>query len=107
MSAPGLKITNFHYSKVTFPEYKYQEYPKWIHMTGYPSVIAQTAQEEADLRARTPIQTQHAELIEALPKPEPDDKTLWIEIADKNGIKIDKRWGLEKIKAAVEAHKPE
>ncbi len=52
MSAPGLKITNFHYSHMTFPEGGGTEYPKWVHMSGYESVIAQNAAEEAKLLAR-------------------------------------------------------
>ena len=107
MSAPGLKITNFHMLP-EFPKADYAEYPKWIHMTGFKSEIVETAEEEAILRARIAdtAPTQHAELMNKITEP-PDEKALWIEIADKNGIKIDKRWGLEKIKAAIEAHKPE
>ncbi len=52
MNAPGLKITNFHYSHMTFPEGGGTEYPKWVHMSGYESVIAANAAEEAKLLAR-------------------------------------------------------
>ena len=52
MSAPGLKITNFHYAHIVLPVSQPTEYPKWIHMSGYESVIAQDAQEEARLLER-------------------------------------------------------
>ena len=55
MSATGLKITNFHYSNTTFPQNEFAEFPKWIHMPGYKSVIVQTKEEENVLRARPPI----------------------------------------------------
>ncbi len=52
MNAPGLKITNFHYSHMTFDQGPGTEYPKWVHMSGYESVIAANAAEEAKLLAR-------------------------------------------------------
>ncbi len=52
MNAPGLKITNFHYSHMTFDQGPGTEYPKWVHMSGYESVIAANASEEAKLLAR-------------------------------------------------------
>jgi hypothetical protein len=56
MSAPGLKITNFHYSHMEFSKGPFVEYPKWIHMSGYESALAKDAEEEAKLLARPPIQ---------------------------------------------------
>ncbi len=52
MSAPGLKITNFHYSHLTFKKGPFVEYPKWIYMSGYCAALAQNAEHEAELLAR-------------------------------------------------------
>ncbi len=54
MSAPGLKITNFHYSHMAFEKGPFVEYPKWVHMSGYPSIIAADAGAEALLLSRPP-----------------------------------------------------
>ncbi len=71
MNALGLKVTNFHYPDMTFNKVGFVEYPKWIHMSGYPSEIAPDAETEARLLARTPragdisveLQGVHAEAI--------------------------------------------
>jgi hypothetical protein len=117
MSAPGLKITNFHYSHMTLPTYTVHEYPKWIHMSGYPSVIAKDAEEEAALLARTPtsgdvtIQLQGAQadavaapIVESGPTLQGpnDERELLLKIAEEKGIKIDKRWNLNRLRATVE-----
>ena len=103
MSAPGLKITNFHYSHMTVPTYTVHEYPKWVHMSGYPSVIAKDAEEEAALLARTPVsgdvsiplQGAQADAI-AAPIVEPpailagpnDEREILLKIAEEKGIEI-------------------
>jgi len=57
MSAPGLKITNFHYTNATFPQPDpaVRDYPKWVHRQGHPSVIAKDAREEAALLGGEPV----------------------------------------------------
>lgn len=123
MSAPGLKITNFHYSNTAFtPPAEFVEFPKWVHMAGYPSVIAQDAAEEAVLRARpipsdpvnallqTPPETFHA----GPPVPPPttmlqgsnDAREMLWKIAAEKGIKIDKRWKLPRLTAEMERAVP-
>ena len=121
MSAPGLKITNFHYSHMTVPTYTVHEYPKWVHMSGYASVIAKDAEEEAALLARTPVsgdvsiplQGAQADAI-AAPIVEPpailagpnDERDLLIKIAEEKGIAIDKRWKTERIRATLDKASP-
>ena len=113
MAHPGLKmVTNLlHPMMLVEPQQNLTEFPKWVHMDGFKSEIVQTAEEEVTLRARTPVITQHAELVNAITPPVSapvvdDEKAILIEIAQKNNIKIDKRWGIAKIQAALEAHKP-
>ncbi|WP_226271973.1 hypothetical protein [Burkholderia sp. AU31624] len=59
------------------------EYPKWVG-----DVLVQSAEEEAAL----------APAVEA-----DDERSVLIQIADEKGIKIDKRWSSDKIRAALEA----
>ncbi len=118
MSAPGLKITNFHYSHMTFPQGPGTEYPKWIHMSGYPDVIAADADEESRLLARNgksgdvtvQLQGAHAEAI-AQPIAEPpkhilagvnDEREILFQIATEKNIKVDKRWKLDRLRATIE-----
>ncbi len=82
MNAPGLKITNFHYSHMTFDQGPGTEYPKWVHMSGYESVIAANAAEEAKLLARPAksgdisVEMQAASAQATAQEPVPPRKTL-------------------------------
>lgn len=58
-------------------------YPKWVG-----NVLVNSADEEA-------------ELVPA--EPETDERAALIQIAAEKGIAIDKRWGTDKIRAALEA----
>jgi len=117
--ALGMKITNFHYSNAPPGKpYVYQEYPKWIHMAGYTSVVVQNAEEEAVLRARPPIGDKLtapvlSEVIaEFSPKnihdaPQPlDERSALMKVAEEHGIKIDRRWTTDRIKQTLEEQKP-
>ncbi len=48
------QITDFHYPNMRFPVSEGTEWPKWVHMPGYPDQIACDAEEEAVLLARPP-----------------------------------------------------
>lgn len=118
MSSPGLKITNFHYSHMVFDKTPGTEYPKWIHMSGYPSEIVPDAEAEAVLLARpaksgdvtVALQPAKADAIAQpivdAPKPILEDvhteRDLLIKAATENGIRIDKRWATDKIRKAIE-----
>jgi hypothetical protein len=118
MSAPGLKITNFHYSNMTMPRFEITEYPKWIHMSGYPDILAQDAAEEAALLARSPksgdvaVQLVGAQAeASAAPMGDPpphiltgtnDEREILIRIAKEKDIKIDARWKTDRIRATIE-----
>jgi hypothetical protein len=60
------------------------EYPKMVN-----GVIVQSADEEAALAPVEPEQS--------------DERSALIQIADEKGVKIDKRWSNDKIRAALEA----
>jgi hypothetical protein len=62
--------------------YEYQEYPKWVG-----DKIVHTAEEEEALLRGTDTADERAALLQAA--------------ADK-GIKVDKRWSDDKIRAAIE-----
>ncbi|MDR7006090.1 hypothetical protein [Paraburkholderia strydomiana] len=60
------------------------EYPKMVN-----GVIVQSADEEAALAPVEPEQS--------------DERSALIQIADEKGVKIDRRWSNDKIRAALEA----
>lgn len=117
MGFPGMKITNFHYSNgPAFKDNGYQEFPKWIHMPGYPSQMVQTREEEDVLRAR-PAKDEATKPLPPLPvQPEVvvqqpatqvltgenDEYALLTQIAAEKDIKIDKRWNLNRLRAHIE-----
>ncbi len=121
MSAPGLKITNPYYSNVTFAPNVYQEYPKWIHMPGYKSVMVETREEEDVLRARPPVDKLAApvlteafkqfkpENVHLAPTPAPnlvhDERSILFQVGKEHGIKIDRRWSTVRIRQELEKAK--
>lgn len=125
MNAPGLKITNFHYSTMKMPEpdLSMRDYPKWVRVKGYPDAVAKDAAEEAELLARPVREVSEAAKPVAVPKeplvnpakagaaqmPPPrtlagpnEERDILIQIAQEKGIKIDKRWKIERIRHALE-----
>lgn len=65
------------------------EYPKWVG-----DVLVQNAEEEAAIAPTAPGDADAQA---------DDERTALIQIADEKGIKIDKRWSNDKIRAALEA----
>ena len=63
--------------------YEYQEYPKWVG-----DKIVQTAEEEEELLRGADTADERAALLQA---------------AADRGVKVDKRWSDDKIRAAIEA----
>ncbi len=62
-------------------EYVYQEYPKWVRV-GDKSILVENVDQELSL----------------LPK---ETKESIMALLDAQGVTYDKRWGLEKLKAAL------
>lgn len=130
MSAPGLKInSNPHYSHMKMPEpdESLRFYPKWVHMKGYPDVLAIDEEDEARLLSREPREeappapkpVEVAKPVEPLPNPpkmgaavlEPPKRTLagpneereiLLEIAKEKNIRVDGRWKLDRLRATIE-----
>ncbi len=113
----GMKITNFHYQDVVFPKQTvFVEFPKFVHMSGYPSTIAQNAEEEAVLLARPmEVGSVVTKPEVAAPKPaEPvatpvailsgpnDEREILLQVAKEKNIKIDLRWKTDRIRATIE-----
>lgn len=72
--------------KVYVDSEAFQHYPKWVG-----DRLVHSAEEEAALAPAEPEPEQN------------DERTALIQIADEKGVKIDKRWSSEKIRAALEA----
>jgi hypothetical protein len=77
----GWSDSNHVPSKVHVDADTFQHYPKWVG-----DKLVRSAEEEA-----------------ALEPEETDERTVLLQIADERGVKIDRRWSAEKIRAAVEA----
>jgi len=87
------------------------EYPKWVHFTdGRPSVVADDAEAEASLLAGKTVERITPEVASAAPSMvlvgENDEMAMLKKIAEQHGIKIDGRWKLSKVRAAVTAVMP-
>ena len=116
MSAPGLKITNFHYSNTQFEPNVYQEYPKWIHMSGYPSEVVQDREGEERLLARpavpgdvaVPLEPAKADAtVQSIAEPEifinrDREREVLLELAREKNIKVDARWKTDRIRETIE-----
>jgi len=70
-------------------DYVFVEYPKWLHFEGKPSVLVNTREEEDQATA------------DADQSPS-DERGELMSRCDMRGIKYDKRWGTEKLRAALE-----
>lgn len=82
--------------KVHIDSEAFQHYPKWVG-----DKLVNSAEEEAAL---VPTLEQMCEAIaNAHAEPESDERAMLIQIADEKGVRIDKRWSAEKIRAALEA----
>jgi hypothetical protein len=114
MSAHGLKITNFHYGNMMMPQAdpNLRDYPKWVYPDGPKSgVIVQNAEEEAALLASGAVPALAAESVAPVEptitlSPDNDEKAVLLALAKERGIKVDARWGVEKIRAAMTAAQP-
>ncbi len=101
----GLKLTNL--NRPAFPiaekSIEFVEYPKWIHMDGYPSELTTDAEAEAKLRSR-PLPNDTAKIETSL-APIPEDKrAALISLAKEKNIKIDARWKTDRIRETIEAN---
>ncbi len=118
MSAPGLKITNFHYGHMTMPEPDpaLSEYPKWCYPKPMgPGVLVSNAEEEAGIMNAPngdfaplpePVPAPVVEAPSVTLSPDNDEKTVLLALAKEKGIAVDGRWRIEKLRAAMTAAQP-
>lgn len=82
------------YANMKFREYEFHEYPKMVYpKPGKPGILVQNAtEEEAAMGGVQPVsaEEQHAKLVA---------------IADLEGVKIDKRWGVDRLRAEIDKHR--
>lgn len=69
--------------------YVYQEYPKWVHPEGKPPLIVRDADEEATAMGGDPVVR------------EADERKRLLAVAEVKGVKVDRRWSLDNLKAAI------
>lgn len=75
-------------------------YPKWVKDGSGRDVIANNAAEERELANSLP--PSNPMLVE---QHEAEERALLLKLADVEGITVDKRWGIEKLKKAVTSQK--
>ncbi len=104
-----MKITNFHYANATFEKpAEFVEYPKWIHMSGYPSEIVQDREGEDRLLARASVSGDIAVTLEpavsvaVAAAPGDDGRAALLQIAKEKNIKVDARWKTDRIRETIE-----
>jgi len=114
-----MKITNFHYADTTFPKTEFVEYPKWIHMSGYPSEIAPDAEAEARLLSRPPkagditvklVPAKAEAIVQPIVEPIKNplltgwnnERAALLQIAKEKNIKVDARWKTDRIRETVD-----
>ena len=119
MSATGLKITNFHYSNMAMPkgDPALSEYPKWLYPfpMAKDGVLVRNAEEEAAYYAlkggeTLPLTPAPAVIVQPATvtlAPDNDEKTVLLALAKERNIKVDARWKVAKIRAAMTAAQPQ
>jgi len=118
LSAPGLKITNFHYAHIKLPDGPagFVEFPKWVYPDPASTKnghLVNDAEEEAAYFAAL-------EKKEAVPDPKPaadeaptptpaailsgvnDEREILLQIAKEKNIKVDARWKTDRLRATIE-----
>lgn len=80
------------YPHITFPPYQYEHFPLWIDLpNGERKIVHDEAEERAVLdgaRTDAEVEGERAELLQE---------------AEVRGLKVDKRWSTERVRAALDA----
>lgn len=81
-----------HYPHIDFPRYAYVEFPKWIDLAdGTQKIVHDEDEENAVLQgARTAAEAE-------------DERAALLQAAEVRGLKVDKRWSTERVRAALDA----
>lgn len=106
------------YTGMNFPAYEYKEYPKWVKLSDGKEIVVQNEFEEREaLGESVPAPVMEVPAIAAwavevppvefpvaeFPSSESNEKTALIARADELGAIYDKRWGITKLKDAIQA----
>ncbi len=109
-----MKITNPHYANMAMPaaDMSVRDWPKWVYPNGPKSgVIVQNAEEEASVLAGAALSPMVEVAAPAVPTvtlaPDNNEKAILLALAKEKGIKVDARWALPKLRAAMEAAQPQ
>lgn len=110
-----MKITNFHYANMKMPDPSPSEYPKWVYMDGYPGILANDAEHEAELLKRAPRDIASRPIPAVKVEPEKpvekpthvlsgpnDEREILFQIAKEKNITVDKRWKTDRLRATIE-----
>ena len=96
---------------VKISPYTFQEYPKWVEAEG-KRVLVNSAADEARVTGREVPVAQEPQVANALFAPhqaqEPAEETIGEKAllqleASNMGIEVDRRWGIKKLRAVIEA----
>lgn len=80
----------------------FKEYPKWIDSAKLGKrVIVATAEEEAAHGVQVVQQSKETAPIAAAEKSDTDERAELLAQADAGGIKVDRRWGIDRLREAV------
>ena len=77
------------FSHITFPEYRFREFPKWVPNPEGKRVLVQDAEEEALVKGG-------AELVH-----EEDERARLVLVAEVRGVQVDASWPLEKLEKTI------
>ena len=108
------------FDSMKFPAYQFREYPKHVRLPNGKHVTVNSKQEENEALGivepviEAPIMVVEAPIQEPLPQIEPvefpkvefasdDGRAALVARADELNIPYDKRWGIKKLKDAIEA----
>ncbi len=79
------------YDTMKFPDYNYMEYPKHVYPNGpdKPFVEVRSAEEEREAMSSGVVVR------------EDDEQARLVEVATIKGVKIDKRWGVKRLRDVI------
>lgn len=94
-------------SAMKFPDYVYEEYPKWVHLAPGVSMRAEDAEEEARIIAEYKPEKEAEKPANALTSEvkTPDALEEFRAQATDLGIKVDGRWSEKRLQEEIEKHK--
>ena len=85
-------------------QYAHVEFPKWKHHATEPSVVVHSEEEEDALGdGWVNFKSELEQPQEPAEASEEDELNALRQIAEEKGVEYDKRWGVKRLKSAVES----